>query len=380
MENNYSNWKFDSGIEVTEPDYKALTEWIKETGNSAVCLDFWSRGNFIRRALWQKRSEIRPITIAANKLENLKWAYQRLALLGLPIDLIFTGELQEKKQVAHLHNTKHKVDAGWGYLAATESVKINGEEYFTIVGWAELLPPEISNWITVDNQIAFERGSIMVAPAKHIGFDPQVSNIGESLVNSFICGFPVEQTKNATTIMNLNIPFIEGLSDSDFDMMLAEHWESLADLRNAISALLREADILESARILSCHVNEIIKSSKFENLRTAIKKLGGKLKSFEGGLGLLTSASAIYGMDPFAGAAALGIVGKSLVQIWKETKDTEILRSSPFSLLIELGVAKTVPALNTIKAFPVAPKFIPPDSVTHWITPPNCGMYWVFKK
>jgi hypothetical protein len=99
-------------VEVTEPSYQAVLKWM-QTGNLPnISYDCWSRGNYTRRLLWQRLNGIAQLNVAMRSVEEIRWAYPRLALLGMPIEFVYTGPLHASGRVLHLYPWNMTYDAG----------------------------------------------------------------------------------------------------------------------------------------------------------------------------------------------------------------------------------------------------------------------------
>ena len=99
-------------LEVTEPSYRAVLKWMQTGDLPNISYDCWSRGNYTRRLLWQRLNRIAPLNVAVTSVEDIRWAYPRLALLGVPIDFVYTGPLHASGRVLHLYPWNMTYDAG----------------------------------------------------------------------------------------------------------------------------------------------------------------------------------------------------------------------------------------------------------------------------
>jgi len=84
---------------VTEPpSYQAVVDWMAELPDSrSAAFDCWARGNFTRRLLYNRNHGIQPIFVEASHPDEMMWIYRRLALVGVPLDIIYTGPLSKPR-------------------------------------------------------------------------------------------------------------------------------------------------------------------------------------------------------------------------------------------------------------------------------------------
>jgi len=84
-----TTWKIDLAQTVESPLYGDVIDWLKVTSQGRnVVFDFWARGSYTRRLIHQRQSRIEPLTVLVSSADELRWAYRRLMLLGIPIDFI----------------------------------------------------------------------------------------------------------------------------------------------------------------------------------------------------------------------------------------------------------------------------------------------------
>jgi hypothetical protein len=88
--------------EVSEPSYEGVMDWMRSSGGRSVIFDFWARGNYTRRLIFQRNKGIQPLLVKVSYVDEMRWAYRRLALLGLPVEFIYSGDIPETSKVVHV--------------------------------------------------------------------------------------------------------------------------------------------------------------------------------------------------------------------------------------------------------------------------------------
>ena len=64
-----------------------IIDWMKELKSGrAVSFDIWARGNYMKRIIDHSRRGIPPLIVPFRKVSEMRWAYRRLALIGLPVE------------------------------------------------------------------------------------------------------------------------------------------------------------------------------------------------------------------------------------------------------------------------------------------------------
>lgn len=195
-------------LEVREPSYRAVLKWMQTGDLPNISYDCWSRGNYTRRLLWQRLNRIAPLNVTVRSVEEIRWAYPRLALLGVPIDFVYTGPLHGSGHVLQLYPWNMTHDAGWGYLAwLHEPVRIRGRRWHIITGTARPMPDGVVSWLAHEAAEPFARGEVFIAPAELIGFNTKGLHVGLGVLAEIGGGTPVStDIRIAQTLLELELP------------------------------------------------------------------------------------------------------------------------------------------------------------------------------
>src|SRR6185295_4345535 len=91
---------------------------LSRSDGRCLLLDLWARGNYVRRLLFNRSDGIRPLLVQVSTIEEVRWSHRRLALLGLPVEFLWSGGLTPLGKVIHVGRRKgdDAWDAGWGYV------------------------------------------------------------------------------------------------------------------------------------------------------------------------------------------------------------------------------------------------------------------------
>lgn len=378
---------FSLAEKVREPSYKFCLDWMRNTSGPHASYDVWARGNFTRRLLHHRAEGLHPLVVQVSGVPEMRWAYRRLALLGCPVDFIYNGQLDPPGRILHLFPWDSRHDCGWGYVAALDPVTIKGRKWFTVLGTARLMPESMLRWIVEEVPGPFSRGNVFVAPAELVGVSlaagkPQLDALTGVTRGSAIV--PDNYT-TAATLMNLNLPYIDGMRPDNFQKFLDDHAGELHEFRNAFVDLIRGSeDLAMAGSRLEHEVAELLRASRHERLRVFVSKCKGSLTTFPVAMAALAAAGAAYSGDPFAGAAVLGAAGKTLRDLWKDSRSQAGNRDSdPYRILWKLGV-ENAPLQHRVAVgdWP-RPQAAADDTLStcHWLCPPTNGLaYLVVRK
>lgn len=370
-------------VQVTEPSYRAVLEWMQTTDLPNISYDCWARGNYTRRLLWQRFNGVAPLRVAVRSVEEIRRAHARLALLGVPIDFVYTGPLHASGRVLHLYPWNMNHDAGWGYLAwLHEPVSIRGRRWHTITGTARPMPEGVVSWLAHEAAQLFARGEVFIAPAELIGFNTKGLQVGLSVLAEIGGGTPVStDIRIAQTLLELELPYIDNLSVEAIEKFRRDHDPELAVFRSALRKMIAhtqtsgapQAEIIQELRT---HIAELRLSAKYSSLQRDVLKLGGILATFSASVGALIQHSADVTILTlgFAGANAASI---ALIDLLKQAREAKRrLAENPCFVLWKLGVRNE----SDIQARRLAPVVTPsppsanliPDT-EHWLCPPTNG-------
>jgi hypothetical protein len=369
--------------EVEEPSYEACLGWMKELADErAITLDFWSRGNFVRRMLCHRNAGVEPLLVPASSPDQMRWAFRRLALLGVPVEFVYTGPMSEPRWVKHWHPLDIPIDSGWGYIVFAGTVVKSPSDrlWWPVLGFASLMPPSIPSWLAEEVPNSFLAGRVLVAPAELIGISPRGPMPEIDALAEVVRGVPTSQSADAATaILDLELPWIDGMSPGDFETLLADHEDELAEFHAAFRSLMAGNDgslssVRDAQERFRSAVTELHQSRRLAQFRAVVAKCKGSLASFPIAMGVLAAAGSVYAQDPFAGAAVIGAAGKALRELWTQARtEAQAATRSPLRLLFSLGVEKArfQSRRQSVRFSPVP--LLQPTELTpcHWLCPPS---------
>ncbi len=371
---------------VEEPSYSACLGWMQElTEDRAITLDFWARGNFVRRMLHHRNIGVEALLVQASHPDQMRWAFRRLALLGLPVDFVYTGPISKPRWVQHWHPLDIPIDSGWGYIvfAGTIVKSHSDRRWWPVLGFSSLMPPGVPDWIAEEVPNSFLAGKVFVAPAELIGINPRCPMPEVEALAEVTRGVPASQsTDAAVAILDVELPWIDGMSPGDFEALLADHQDELSEFQAAFRILMSGYDVSPDAMHSACQrfrsaVDELHRSRKLAQFRAVVEKCKGSLSSFPIAMGVLAAAGAVFARDPFAGAAVMGAAGKALRDLWAEARAAahaaHASPRSPLRLLFRLGVDKARFQSPKQKARMTSVQLKQPGEITpsHWLCPPS---------
>lgn len=277
---DYENRAFTLSDSVEAPSYDKILDWMLGISGRAASFDIWARGNFTRRLIYNRQNNIQPIIVAANTVDQMRWAFRRLSLVGYPVDFVYTGRLSAPQRILHLHPCDGVHDSGWGFMAALGSVaSINDRRWFPIAGTSRLMPEKILDWVVNEASAPFSSGRIFVAPSELIGLPQSVEPNELNGIAEVTNGVPaINDVDASAALFDLEIPFIDGMAPDDFQSFLADHQDELSEFQSAFSAVMRGVnDVDDAKRRLAAEVGGLTRSAKHQQFRTFISKCKGSL-------------------------------------------------------------------------------------------------------
>jgi hypothetical protein len=357
----------------------------------AVSLDIWARGNYVQRLVYDKATDKLPVIVPFRRVEEMRWAYRRLALLGIPVDFIYTGPVSRPKKVLHLYpgGPKKLIEGGWGYVAALGSTfKKEPHEYFPLIGYSQLMPDEIADWLVEEVPEAFLRGEVFVAPAQLVGISRSQPKAGADALATVAQGMVMRHGTLAQGFMEIELPHLDAMTPEAFRRFLDESPEDLARFRVACRQLVRGVehdqidDLLDEIR---AEVAAMKQSTRYSTMRRNIGLLGGSLATFAAGLAAGVAASPDLVLPVAASTGAATATGCLTDMLRQRIDSQEKVGANSFSLLWQLGLddVRRVPVGSRQRAHSAvrlenAPKSL--DGQFHWLCPPSTGMKFLVSK
>ncbi len=384
---SYQDGWVDLHAVIEPPSYQAVVDWMAELPDSrSAAFDCWARGNFTRRLLYNRNHGIQPIFVEASHPDEMMWIYRRLALVGVPLDIIYTGPLSKPQWTKVLQPLDIMIDHGWGYIcfAGTILKSPSGRDWWWLLGYASLMPEQIVDWLRTEAERPFTSGRLFISPASLIGLNksPKLQQFN-GLADLANGGAVFESVDAAIASLELEIPAIDGMTSTDFENLLSDHKDELqefqAAFRNLVSGYHQsEQEALLARNRVSDAVNDLVRSSKHAAFRATIAKCKGSISTFSGAMGVLAAAGAAYSSDPFAGTAVIAGAGKVLRDLWKQSQaEIQASSQSPYRVLLRLGVEKAsfgrvAPPPSHAKN--VKSKGLQEVGPCHWLCPPTGGL------
>jgi hypothetical protein len=179
----YSSILTDLDVDVPAPDYALALEWMQAFSNPQISYDIWARGNYARRIIDLRKRNAKPLLIPVKTVAEMQWAYRRTALLGLPVEFVYIGGVQPVSKILHLFPELDSYVGGCGYIAAMGSKSmIKGRNYFPVIGYSQLMPPQFVNWLSHEVAEEFRAGNVFISPAEHVGIDPNDQSRGTEAI------------------------------------------------------------------------------------------------------------------------------------------------------------------------------------------------------
>lgn len=329
---------------------------------------------------------MQPILVPVANVGQIRWAYRRLALAGLPIDFVYHGSLGTPQWVHHCQPLDVIHDSGWGYIAFPGTIlrSPSARRWWLVLGYARLMPESVARWIFEEGQQLFLNGRVYVEPAELIGIERSVPSQQLEGLAEVVNGATISENADpAMAILEIELPWIDGMTPSDFEKLLVEHHEEIkefqASFRELVSGYHSSVEGGEAARRrVKAAVSELTQSTRHARLRSFVIRCKGRLMTFPAAMGVLAATGAVYSRDPFAGAAVAAVAGKELRDLWLQSRsDARAESRNPNRLLWRLGVEKKAVFHARTKAFVIPQtRLRPPHGVTayHWLCPPTDGV------
>lgn len=363
-----------------------VLDWMKAISGKPISFDYWARGNYIKHVLYQRQSNQTPIHISVHNAEQLRWAYRRLALLGMPVNFVYCGPLSMPQKVLHLHPWDALLDAGWGFMGALGSkTEINNREYFPIIGTSRLMPESILDCLIDEASSDFVRGRVFVAPADLIGLRKIPDDQKLLPVSDITDGVQIASNiKSSSALMDLELPYVDGMNPIEFQKFLKDHEGELARFQACFRKLFTSSSSSENylneiISELRQEVADICHSQKYHKMRQLVSVLEGTFATIVVTLGAVSKAvpSTIASL---AGIAAAGVAGKTLFDLWKQIIENKaIIEKQSYAILWRLGVTKPskvkcLPRTKVGNIFKKLPKEDFKSMSFHWLCPPKPGI------
>lgn len=352
MRNVTADQSIDLGTDLGPPTYSDLVGWMRrlpEAELGGMALDIWARGNFTRRLVHHRNNGVRPVLLTASHASQMRWAYRRLALAGVPVDFIYTGPMPTPRWRVTWMPMDLEFSCGHGYFVAAASAVVDrlGDRWWPLGGLSSPMPEAVANWLIGEAGPGFEQGKVFAAPAPLVGL-PSKRESSQHQALSDVAGGALATTEvdTACAVLDLEIPWIDGLQPVEFQKLLSDFGDDLEEFQSAFQGLVHGYSRSEDgAKFAHQRLEEavacLLRSSRRQTFRLFIKDCGASLKTFPVAMGALAAAGAAFSGDPFAGAAVVAGAAKKLQETWQAARSSAgQTMSGSNRLLIKLGAEK----------------------------------------
>jgi hypothetical protein len=375
----------DLPLVVAPPNYATLISWWDAWPKAKPAhLDFWARGNYIRRLISRKNTNRAACIVRVEYIDEIEAALRKLALLDLDVDFIWHGEISKPQLNILPQDIDYEDSGGWGYSAcAGDRMKDNrgGKEWCPSTGWGALLPDSLTDWLNDEAQGFLNDGRIMVAPAGHVGLRKIPGGKSENQLQRVSNSISMTNEKaKIRALFNLELPFVEGLPLRDVYKFCRDHGDSLTlfqgALRKFFQTSLQGTEESISQQLLNEineNVAELRLSDRTLGTRKTLSALGATIST------LLVTVGIKLGFSP--SAAAVGSTGAAIAAITQISQIIEArgqMRKNPYYAIWALQKGKGPKNIfkhhQSLRWAPPTPersqKEIPPF---HWLSPPTAG-------
>jgi len=383
---DYADTKIDLYQEVSQPSYENIMNWMKHTiSGRCMTYDFWARGNYTRRMIHQRNLGIEPLLVQVSYVDELRWAYRRLALLGLPVEFVYCGKLNKLGKCIHVDVSQPDMlwDSGWGYIATIW--KAEAKYWAMIIGYARLMPEPLLDWLVEEACEDFIEGKVFITPSELIGIKPQAVPQGLNQLASISKGIPLTSDYEIVkAALELDIPFLDNMSSFAFKEFLNDYEGELVQFRRAFKNLVKargksEAELKDYLEELKYEIAELTMAAKHHGMRGSIGKLGGILATFTASFTMALNTQPTS-LTRLIGAAGIGAASKALLDLFiQSTEREQKMPDNPYFILWKLGVSRPSEVsrkhnIDIGKAPKLSPKEFNVHSTHHWLCPPTAGV------
>lgn len=371
---------------VPPPSYSMILDWMRSCSGRAVSFDIWARGNYTRRIIDNMQRGAPPLIIPFKRIDEMRWAYRRLALLGVPVEFLYTGGVTPPQKILQLYPADGVVnEGGWGYIGALGSIaKIRGKKWFPVIGYSQLMPEVLLDFLTEEVSDAFVRGDVFVTPAELVGIDPSFSDKGMHALEDVTGGRrALDMAHGGATLMQLELPYLDAMPPSSFRKFISEHENELIRFRLAFKRLaagVPPSDLNQVIEEVQSEVAALCLSDRFASLRKNAVKLGGTLVTISAAVAAAAAVDPKL-MPPVAAAAGAAAAANVLTELWMQRiEERGKMRESPYCILFKLGLDKPakVRKTNVVAEVRELQRIEDADPGTlsdyHWLCPPTPGL------
>lgn len=355
-------------------NYSELLDWWDSWPQARPeLLDFWARGAYVKRVLHRNRNPRPSVSVAAQYIDEMEHAIKRLVLLGVEIDIVWTGHISPPVLNIAPLDVDYEGPGGWGYWAASAdemiSDKRTSKQWTPALGWAQMIPDTVTEFLAADCRKLLLDGRMFLAPAELIGLSNNMDRGPSKRFEQFTATKTVfDLHRKIQLLEELELPYLDGMSTADAISFCDDHPEELSRFRIYVQDLLKDNDDLSrTVRELKDSARELQDSARFSRLRNTVIAAGGALGVFNFGLATGMAAQAI-GAGFVAHAALQWWCEKSIVKSGATTNKTwpvwKLAKGKPKSQTERLKLAPMKPSSGQRPEKGV---------LWHWLAPPSAG-------
>ena len=370
--------------DVLPPDYETLLSWWQAWPEARPeLIDFWARGNFTRRLLGRRQEEKPTWVVKVGYVDEIEAALRQMALLGVNIDFIWTGEMSPPSMVITPQSIDYEDSGGWGYSVAAGSKvddKRGGLEWCPSMAWASLLPVAVTDWMAESGSEFIRDGNIFVAPSELVGISKtQLAKSDEKYLEVGNSPVVIKDIALAQALAEIELPRLDGLPIADIKKFLEDEQDSFVLFQSALRKLLHDTDVEtpesiknELLQAIQEGVAELRLSDRTLKARKSLTVLGASLTTFFVTVGLNV------GLSPGLAAIGSGAGATATLALWHQLLESEgKLRQHPFYIAWALqGIKekgrKPLQRKHKLQAEAMRKQqgIVPPY---HWLAPPTAG-------
>lgn len=369
--------------DVLPPDYETLLSWWRAWPEGRPeLIDFWARGNFTRRLLSRREQEKPTWVVKVGYVDEIEAALRQLALLGVNVDFVWTGEMSPPSMVITPQSIDYEDSGGWGYSVAAGSKvddRRGGLEWCPSMAWASLLPTVVTDWMEENGSEYIKDGNIFIAPSELVGIaNSPIAKSDEKYLEIGNSPAVIRDMALTQALGEIELPRLEGLPIVDVKKFLEDEQDFFVLFQSALRKLLQDtdADTLESIKkkliqAIQEGVAELRLSDRTLKARKSLTILGATITTFFVTIGLNV------GLSPGLAAIGSGSGAMATLALWHQLLEAEgKLRQHPFYIAWALQGAKLkkkkhqgrLKLQRQTKDKQQAD--IPPY---HWLAPPTAG-------
>ncbi len=246
----------DAHKEIIRP----LLEWTDKCPRGLQGIyDFWGRGNLTRYVLNHRGfNRAFHVTVEATNISEARHWVRVLSPLVDVLTILWKGPMMDSSMVIVPVHHKYEEPGGWGYdICAGSNCKpdenSNDFDWSPAMGWATLLPENVTKFIFEEARAFFEAGRLFLLPAPNVGCIDHWHGPLERMFNDITMASPIlsaqGNNRQSTSLDSIPIPYFPNISLSELLKVTEEEGDSLLETRLALrswTATVADRDKYES--------------------------------------------------------------------------------------------------------------------------------------